>query len=60
MIYIKWKPPSNEYVKLNIHASRNYTTSLCTMESVIRDEVGQWIFGYGKKLGSISILEAEL
>lgn len=56
---IKWKPPTNGYVKLNVDRSCNHNGEIGS-RGLLRDGNGQWICRFSSKDGCGDVLFAEL
>ncbi|KAF7805280.1 non-LTR retroelement reverse transcriptase-like [Senna tora] len=48
---IKWNPPCNGWIKLNVDGSYWQHTDTISCGGVLRDEQGRWIKGFTKKMG---------
>ena len=48
LIYLRWHPPRDDYVKLNTDASKNHAIGQCTMGCLLRDEAGIRLSAMGK------------
>ncbi|KAF7826680.1 ribonuclease H [Senna tora] len=57
---IKWYPPSPGWIKLNVDGSRHNTTRSSACGGVARDENGNWLFGFAKRLGKRNAIYAEI
>ena len=57
---IRWYPPNEGWVKVNIDESFCRDLNFAACGGLIRDENGVWKGGFARRLGSCSVLEAEL
>ncbi|KAF7823286.1 putative non-LTR retroelement reverse transcriptase [Senna tora] len=57
---VNWKPPEDQWVKINVDGATSNNGSLISCGGVIRDIEGRWIKGFAIKLGSGSVLLAEM
>ncbi|KAL4272707.1 hypothetical protein GQ457_13G011180 [Hibiscus cannabinus] len=57
---LAWQPPNVGWVKANCDGAVNPRNDTATIEGVIRDESGVWIFGFTRRIGRCSVLTAEL
>ncbi|KAL4273826.1 hypothetical protein GQ457_13G020550 [Hibiscus cannabinus] len=57
---LQWTPPATGWVSLNADASLSLTSGIGTVGGVFRNSAGNWICGYHKCVGFVSILQAEL
>lgn len=57
---VKWEPPANGWVKLNVDASVKVGDSVFTVGMVIRNEHGHFVMGRNLKVaGQVEVIEAE-
>ncbi|KAJ1417619.1 Wings apart-like protein [Sesbania bispinosa] len=59
-ILVGWNYPSNDWIKCNVDGAVRSNGSLATCDGVIRDASGQWLLGFSRLLGNITITLAEL
>ncbi|XVF08796.1 hypothetical protein REPUB_Repub07fG0034100 [Reevesia pubescens] len=57
---IHWIKPSTGEVKMNVDGSFNGHSNIATAGGLLRDDNGNWIFGFTYKIGTTSVLGAEL
>ncbi|KAL4301928.1 hypothetical protein GQ457_10G020040 [Hibiscus cannabinus] len=57
---ILWKKPPPGWFKANTDASVCNQTALAAVGWVLRDDCGEWVFGFSRKVGRCSVLLAEL
>ncbi|KAK0586532.1 hypothetical protein LWI29_008529 [Acer saccharum] len=57
---ISWSPPVSEWVKLNVDGSANLELNSIAAGGVVRDHRKLWQVGFAMKIGTGSVLEAEL
>ncbi|GMI94853.1 hypothetical protein HRI_003154600 [Hibiscus trionum] len=55
-----WKCPPATWVKLNVDGAVNTTTKAAAIGGVCRTDGGDWLFGFNRRLGCCSVLNAEL
>ncbi|KAK4731897.1 hypothetical protein R3W88_024885 [Solanum pinnatisectum] len=49
-VHIKWYPPTEGFLKLNIDGSYNRATNIGGIGGVVRDANGRWVMGFYKKI----------
>ncbi|KAF7815065.1 putative non-LTR retroelement reverse transcriptase [Senna tora] len=59
-VWIKWTPPNNSIIKINVDGSRWDHSGGIACGGVFRDQHGRWMGGFAKKLGSGNSLLVEL
>lgn len=57
---VKWEKPELGWLKLNTDGSWNATSSKASGGGLIRDELGNWVVGFTRKLGRMNSLTAEV
>ena len=57
---IRWERPRSDWRKLNTDGSSLGNLGLADGGGVIRDETGNWVVGFSRKIGVTSSFEAEL
>lgn len=57
---ISWKPSDAGEVKLNRNGVISQDQTVASAEGVIRDSNSKWLFGFAMKVGSYSVINAEL
>ncbi|XP_039062005.1 uncharacterized protein LOC120206420 [Hibiscus syriacus] len=56
--HYKWQKPNRDYCKINTDEAKRQNTGEDVCRGIARDHNGNWIWGFGKKIGICSILEA--
>ncbi|KAL4319850.1 hypothetical protein GQ457_18G018210 [Hibiscus cannabinus] len=56
----KWSCPTLGWIKLNVDGAMDLRDGSATIGGVIRDDQGNWIFGFLKSVGICSVLTTEL
>ncbi|KAL4311976.1 hypothetical protein GQ457_01G025270 [Hibiscus cannabinus] len=56
----KWSCPTLGWIKLNVDGAMDLRDGSATIGGVIRDDQGNWIFGFSKSVGICSVLTTEL
>lgn len=59
-IYIGWKKPHEDYVKLNSNGAYKEPLDLAGCGGLFRDAISQWITGYARKIGTCDASHAEM
>lgn len=57
---IWWEKPNTGWMKLNMDGSSIGNLGMAGGGGVIRDEEGNWVIGYARKIGSANSFQAEL
>ena len=57
---VRWEKPSIEWMKLNIDGSSIVNLGMAREGGVIKDEEGNWVVGFAKRIGSASSFLAKL
>lgn len=57
---IGWSPPPLNWVTLNTDGSVRGLNFSASSGGILRDSQDKWVFGYGRNIGSCSVLKAEL
>ncbi|KAK8478191.1 hypothetical protein V6N11_020183 [Hibiscus sabdariffa] len=52
--------PSPTWVKINVDGAVHPSTSAAAIGGICRSDSGEWIFGFSRRIGCCSILNAEL
>ncbi|KAK9020556.1 hypothetical protein V6N11_010576 [Hibiscus sabdariffa] len=60
IVYYQWKLPAQGWPCLNADATVSSVDDLGTIGGVLRDSSGAWLRGYGKCVGKVSTIQAEL
>ncbi|KAK9006758.1 hypothetical protein V6N11_019092 [Hibiscus sabdariffa] len=55
-----WTGPPSGWIKLNVDASVSMADNKAGIGGVLRDEQGNWIFGFARSIGRCSVILAEL
>ncbi|KAF7807369.1 ribonuclease H [Senna tora] len=58
--HIKWYPPSPGWIKFNVDRSHHNTTGSSACGGVARNENGNWLFGFSRRLGKRNAIYAEI
>ena len=56
---VRWEKPSTGWVKLNTNGSANVSLGVAEGGGLIRDDRGNWIVGYSRKIGKTNSFLAE-
>jgi len=59
-IYIGWKHPHMEWIKLNRDRAYKGSMNIAGCGSLFGDSYGQWLQGYTQKIGACDALHAEI
>ncbi|KAI5337139.1 PREDICTED: ribonuclease [Prunus dulcis] len=59
-LLLAWEPPELGQFKLNVDGSRRCALGSIGAEGVIRNSLGDWVWGFAVNLGKRQILEAEV
>ncbi|GAU10638.1 hypothetical protein TSUD_421140, partial [Trifolium subterraneum] len=59
-IYIGWKHPQGEWIKLNCDGAYKESMGLAGCGGLFRDSNGRWLKGYAQKIGACDALHAEM
>lgn len=57
---VQWNPPMAGWVSLNIDGAVQQTNGIAGCGGILRDEAGNWVWGFAKKIGIASPYSAEL
>ncbi|PPE00680.1 hypothetical protein GOBAR_DD02298 [Gossypium barbadense] len=60
MVTETWEASEDGWFKLNTDGSVGLNSGNATTRGLVRGPSGNWVFGYGKNIGTTSVLEAEL
>ncbi|KAF7807529.1 ribonuclease H [Senna tora] len=58
--HIKWYPPSPGWIKLNMDRFHHNTTGSSACVGVTRDENGNWLFGFARRLGKRNAIYVDM
>ncbi|KAF7842214.1 reverse transcriptase [Senna tora] len=58
--FISWKPPKQDWMKINVDGSHRKDDNSICCGGVVRDNSGRWITGFTKRLGHGSAFQAEI
>ncbi|KAF7824249.1 ribonuclease H [Senna tora] len=58
--FISWKPPEQDWMKINVDGSHRKDDNSICCGGVVRDNIGRWITGFTKRLGHGSEFQAEI
>ncbi|KAF7815243.1 RNA-directed DNA polymerase [Senna tora] len=59
-IFVRWVGPREDFVKVNVDGSCRGEEELAACGGVCRDLTGAWLWGFKRRIGRCSALEAEL
>ncbi|CAI0399605.1 unnamed protein product [Linum tenue] len=55
-----WQRPNNGWVKVNVDGSKISEPESVAVEGVLRDDSGNWIAGFQRRIGTCDVTAAEL
>ena len=58
--YVRWSPPNEDWIKLNIEGCLKRTTSMIGANDLVCDNQGKWLFGFTYNIGLCEAIELEL
>ena len=57
---VRWERPGEGWLKLNTDGATNDTLNSAGASEVLRDDSGNWVVGYSRKVGKSNSFEAEI
>ena len=57
---VRWEKPEPSWFKLNTNRLSSGSVGIATGGSLIRDEVGNWVIGFSRRIGRVDSFIAEI
>lgn len=57
---VRWEKPEPSWFKLNTDGLSSGSVGIATGGSLIRDEVGNWVIGFSRRIGRVDSFVAEI